>query len=182
MDIDGIDDGLNTTQQDHATGAAIYMLRTTQQHHVELSAMADVKANVLITATSILLSVTIAFSGGEATPRSSVTVLAAFTALALVFAIFAVLPKYRQEVPSERSRFNVLFFGHFATMSVDDYVARIKDITDDYDRIIEATARDIHGIGSYLQAHKYRYLRYAYTSFLFGLVAGGAIEVGTLLL
>lgn len=181
MDIDGIDDGLNTQHQDHATGAAIYMLRTTQQHHVELSAMADTKANVLITATSILLSVTIAFSGGATTPRASVGVLAGFTALALVFAIFAVLPKYRREAPTERSAFNVLFFGHFSSMSVEDYVSEIKDITGDYERIIEATARDIHGIGTYLQTHKYRYLRNAYVSFLFGLVAAGAMEVAGLL-
>lgn len=178
MDIDGVDDGLSTVRQDHATGAAIYMLRTTQQHHVELSAMADVKANVLITATSILLSITIAFSSSQTEVRASVVGLAAFTTLALVFAIFAVLPKYvRERVDtSHGSRFNVLFFGHFASMPVEEYVEEIREITRDYDRIIEATARDIHGIGSYLESHKYRYLRFAYTAFLLGLVVGGGIE------
>ena len=37
-------------------GSLDYLLRTTQQHHVRLSIMADQKANIMIAATSILLT------------------------------------------------------------------------------------------------------------------------------
>jgi len=36
------------------------LLRTVQQHHVQLSVMADIKANILITISSILLTIAVA--------------------------------------------------------------------------------------------------------------------------
>ena len=38
---------------------AIYMVRTMQQHHVQLSIMADQKANMLIGATFVVLTLAI---------------------------------------------------------------------------------------------------------------------------
>jgi len=40
------------------------LLRTAQQHHVSLSLMADTKASILITISSIVLTVALSRSGG----------------------------------------------------------------------------------------------------------------------
>src|SRR5215475_11975506 len=87
-------------------------LRTAQQHHVALSSMADTKANIIITCSSIVLTLT--FSRvNDPELRTSVITLGAFTLLALLLAILAVLPKYRplklqdQKIPPG---FNLLFF------------------------------------------------------------------------
>ncbi|MGH8121896.1 MAG: hypothetical protein ACREPT_03910, partial [Rudaea sp.] len=70
------------------------MLRTAQQHHVALSAMADTKANIVITVSSIVLSLTLGRMGDNDL-RLPVLTLSVFTLFALLLAILAVLPKYR---------------------------------------------------------------------------------------
>ena len=49
---------------------AVYMLRNVQQHHVQLSAMADLKASIVITAASIVLSIAVGFSVEEVRPST----------------------------------------------------------------------------------------------------------------
>jgi hypothetical protein len=96
------------------------MLRTTQQHHVALSTMADTKANIIITVSSIVLTLSM---GRLDQPelRASVLTLTVFTLLALLLAILAVLPKYRPlrltttELPPN---FNLLFLTGFVLSCV----------------------------------------------------------------
>lgn len=159
--------------------AAIYMLRTTQQHHVQLSAMADLKANILITASSILLSVTIALSPTEGF-RASLALLATGVLVGLFFAVLAVVPKFGRPKHGDR-QMNLLFFGSFAHISEDEFTAALADLSKDPERVFAAQARDIHQLGSYLESSKYRWLRLAYLAFLSGLVGGALLELAQLL-
>lgn len=160
---------------DDAAGltASIYMLRTTHQHHVHLSAMADLKANILITASSILLSVIIALSA-DSRFEASLAVLAGGTVAGLFFAVIAVVPKFRRGTGGE---FNPLFFGSFAHLDVDDYLARMTRLAGDPAAILAAQVRDLHQLGCYLETRKYRWLRVAYGCFLAGLIGGGITEI-----
>lgn len=158
-----------------ALTAAIYMLRTTQQHHVQLSAMADIKANILITAASILLSASIALTSSDGF-RLSLLVLSTGVVLGLFFAVLAVLPKFPR---APRPPGNLLFFGTFAHLDEDEFVEGLVDLTSDRRRVFETQARDIHQLGSYLAASKYRWLRLAYVAFLAGLVGGAVVELAT---
>src|SRR5207342_1091097 len=98
------------------------LLRTTQQHHVQLSVMADTKANILITVSSIVLTLVL---GKMSDPglRAAMMTLAGFVLVALLLAIIAVLPKYRplRLAPDAAlpANFNLLFFGHFAELPRD---------------------------------------------------------------
>ncbi|MGF1668303.1 MAG: Pycsar system effector family protein [Acidimicrobiia bacterium] len=159
--------------------ATIYMLRTTQQHHVQLSAMADIKANILITASSILLSVTIALLPTEGF-RPSLALLATGVLVGLFFAVLAVVPKFGRPKPADH-RMNLLSFGSFAHIPEDDFIAALTELSKDADRVFAAQARDIHQLGSYLESSKYRWLRLAYLAFLAGLVGGGIVELAQLL-
>ncbi len=159
------------------------ILRTTQQHHVALSSMADTKANIIITVSSIVL--TLIFGKlDQPELRTVVLVLTVFTLLALLLAILAVLPKYRPlkltstELPKN---FNLLFFGHFAELSRDRYLAEIARTLAPGGTIYEAMANDIFSLGYYLAHHKYRYLRLSYLSFLTGFILASAIELWRLL-
>src|SRR5215467_15389346 len=91
------------------TGDAI--LRTAQQHHVALSSMADTKANIIITVSSIVLTLSLGRIG-DPELRPAVQTLAAFTLISLFFAILAVLPKHRSLRVAEGAAppdFNLLF-------------------------------------------------------------------------
>jgi len=161
---------------------AVYMLRNVQQHHVQLSAMADLKASIVITAASIVLSIAVGFSVDEVRP--SLLVLSGFMAVALVLAILAALPKVRpkhhigEELPKG---FNLLFFGHFVSLDLDRYVAEMAPLFEDHRALAEAQVKDIYELGVYLERDKYRFLRYAYVVFVAGLLAAGIVEIVSLI-
>ena len=67
------------------------MLRTAQQHHVQLSSLADTKANIIITVSSIVMSLALGRLNDPKLMASAATLLV-FTLLALILAILAVLP------------------------------------------------------------------------------------------
>ena len=123
-------------------------LRTAQQHHVQVSVMADVKANIIITASSIVLT------------------------LALLFAIVAVLPKHRPLAwpagTPKPSGFNLLFFGHFSSLPKQRFLTEMETVMESDAALYRAACEDIYGIGVYLNQYKYRYLRWSYFFFLAG--------------
>jgi hypothetical protein len=148
------------------------ILRTAQQHHVALSSMADTKANIIITVSSIVLTLSLG-RAGDPQLRAAVLILTGFTLLALLLAILAVLPKYRPlrltttELPPH---FNLLFFGHFAELSRERYLAEVAQILKPDGSIYATQAADLYSLGIYLARHKYRYLRFSYLFFLMGFV------------
>ena len=157
--------------------AADVFLRTAQQHHVQVSVMADVKANIVITASSIVL--TLALNRfDDPGYRTSVMVLVPFITLALLFAIIAVLPKHRPvHWPAgapKPSMFNLLFFGHFATLSKERFLVEMEKVMESDAALYRAASEDIYGIGYYLDRYKYRYLRWSYFFFLAGFLLASA--------
>lgn len=154
-----------------------YLLRTSQQQLVQMSAMADMKANILITTAAIILGIAVArFDDPEL--RAALSVLSVFLLLSLVLAVLAVLPKATP--PHDRREFeqdgNILFFGHFTSMPEDEFLMRMSQVIERDETLVQAQLRDIYQSGSYLQAGKFRYLRYAYLAFLSGLLLGGLTQ------
>jgi hypothetical protein len=149
----------------------IYMLRTVQQHQVQLSNLADSKANTLISTSFVVLALVVGQmkASGFSLP---LVIIAATTLLCACFAVLAVLPRGVADRPSPEAReFNPLFFGHFANLELEDFVSRIEAIGTDSRGVHAAMARDIYSIGRLLHDKKYRYLRYSYRIFLTGLLA-----------
>ena len=158
-----------------------FMLGSVQAHHVQLSAMADLKASIVITAASIVLSVAVGFSVEDIRP--SLLVLSGFMAVALVMAVLAALPKVRPKHhigPELPKGFNLLFFGHFVSLSLERYVEEMTPILNDNRKLAEARVKDIYEMGVYLEKDKYRFLRYAFMVFVAGLLTAGLVEVITL--
>jgi hypothetical protein len=155
------------------------ILRTTQQHHVTLSVMADTKANILITVSSIILTLIL---GKMSDPnlRAAMVTLAAFIFAALLLAVITVLPKYRPiRVPpggALPAHFNLLFFGHFSELPRDRFLLEIADTIMPDGSVYEAMARDIYGMGYYLAHYKYRFLRLSYLFFLGGFFFAALVE------
>lgn len=148
------------------------LLRTMQQHHVQLSTMADTKANIIITMSSIVLTLVLGRLSDPMLRSASIT-LAAFTMLALVLAVLAVLPKYRPLKLREGTippQFNLMFFGHFAELPRERFLSEIASALKSDGSVYETMARDTYALGYYLAHHKYRYLRLSYLFFLGGFV------------
>src|SRR5688572_27248434 len=79
-----------------ASNSAIYLLRTTQQHHVQLSAMADQKASILMGAAFVVLTILVGQmeNGGLSV---AVVTLSVFSLLSALFAVLAVIPRIHRE-------------------------------------------------------------------------------------
>ncbi|MBI2396955.1 MAG: hypothetical protein HYV17_04105 [Xanthomonadales bacterium] len=160
------------------------ILRTAQQHHVQMSVMADTKANIIITVSSIVLTMALGRSRDELHGASAL-VLAVFTMLALILAILAVLPKFKavrvsgETLPAE---FNLLFFGHFAQLSRERFLAEMEKALAADGSVYRSMANDLYGLGYYLAHYKYPYLRWAYIFLLSGFVAAALTEAAMLLI
>lgn len=157
------------------------LLRTAQQHHVQLSVMADTKANIVITVSSIVLTLSLGRLN-DPSLHHAMAVLAVFTLLALFLAVLAVLPKYRPlRLPSPDAplppQFNLLFFGHFAELTKDRFLDEVERALQPDGSVYRTMAIDIHSLGAYLAHYKYRYLRGAYLSFLCGFVGACGVQL-----
>ena len=162
------------------------LLRTAQQHHVALSSMADLKGNILITISSIVLTISLG-SLHDPERRGAMLVLTCFTLVSLLLAILAVLPKYRSIRVGEGplpDNFNLLFFGHFAELSRERFLDEVARVLKPDGSVYACMANDLYSIGWYLAHRKYRFLRYSYLFFLTGfvltcLMQGWRLLVGT---
>lgn len=146
------------------------LLVTAQSGHVALSAMADSKASILLGATFVVFSLTI----GQITSEKatvSLLLLAGFSFLATVFSVLAVRPKLGRPATKIAPGQNVLFFGCFAGIKEEEYIDHIIGVLRSEEAVYRAMARDLYQNGQVLYAKKFRYLSYAYTTFLVGFMA-----------
>ena len=154
------------------------MFRTTSVNHVTLSGMADTKANIMISINTIILSIIVGvlFRKIEEVPQLLIPtlMLVATCLVTIVLAILSTRPNItrgkftREDIKNKQS--NLLFFGNFHNMGLADYEWGMKEMLKDYDFLYGSMIRDIYFLGKVL-ARKYRFLRLAYTVFMFGFVA-----------
>ena len=77
--------------------------------------------------------------------------------------------KGSKEIDRESPLFNPLFFGHFAHLDIDEYKEDYAEILSTDDNVYDSMAGDIYGQGKVLALTKYKYLKWSYTSFLWGM-------------
>ena len=170
--VERLESGADHFRETKARGAVDNLLRTVQQHHVQLSLMADTKASILITVSSIVATISLSRSN-ELSLRPALLTLATACLIALVLAIVAVLPTFKKRKGTR----NLLFFGHFAEMSEEEYMAAIEQITSSDDLVYEAAVRDIYSLGVYLHRKKYRFLRFAYIALIAGFAIATLVQI-----
>jgi len=157
-----------------------HMLRQTRMHHIQLSTMADLKANGLMTIAAVMLT----FSAPLVTRehfRSAVIVLMISCLATIVLAIFTVMPRpplrlrKGEAVDVSQPGFNLLFFGCFARMSYGQFSEAMEEVMNDTSKTYEAQVREIYTLGKFLAEKKFRFLRCAYLTFATGLFISLAV-------
>ncbi|MBL7857607.1 MAG: HD domain-containing protein [Cyclobacteriaceae bacterium] len=153
------------------------MFRTTSTNHVMLSQMVDNKANILITINSIILSIVVSVLIRKLEENSDLivpTILLIVVCLTtIVFAILATRPTVtsgrftREDIKNKQT--NLLFFGNFHAMNIEDYEWSMKEMMKDADYLYGSMIKDIYYLGKVL-GRKYRRIRIAYNIFMFGFV------------
>ncbi|XDD49352.1 Pycsar system effector family protein [Leptospira sp. WS92.C1] len=156
-----------------ARSSVDYLLRTVHQHHVQLSLMADQKANILIAASFVILSLALGFLQ-RGTYITGIVLLMGFIAVAASLAIFAVMPLSK---PDKIKKKNPLFFGDFAGDDEETFFKNMESSLESDSSLYEAISRDIYQLGTTIYFTKYRYIRLSYRFFLTGFFSGGTLIV-----
>ena len=155
------------------------MFRSVYAVQMDLTGLADNKANMMISINGIIMSIIIAAVAPklDANPWLLVptSVLLIGNLVSLVFAVLAARPRISRPVfdssAPRRSEGNLLFFGTFANMREDNYVLAMEELMKDKTLVYESMIRNIYGLGSVLY-RKFVLLRYAYSSFMVALILG----------
>jgi predicted metal-dependent HD superfamily phosphohydrolase len=153
------------------------MFRITSRNHLQLSSMADSKANIMISINTIVISIVLSVAGAriadDPTLLIPVTFLLLVSLVTIVLAVLATRPSVSKGTFTKddimKKKTNLLFFGNFHGMDIDDYQWGVSEMMKDADYLYSSLTRDIFFLGKVL-ARKYQFLRYAYTTFMVGFV------------
>lgn len=153
------------------------MFRSSCRTQLALTALADNKANMLISTNGFILSIVIA--GGSFLFNSNpylllpISVLLISSLLAMFLAIRAARPNINSSLEVSKKDFftgkaNILFFGHFVSLSGEDYLKVVNKIMKDRELTYTHIAQHTHGLGIGL-VKKFKLLQLAYSIFIGGL-------------
>lgn len=150
-----------------------YVLLGLQQEMVQLTGQADLKGSIIITASAIVVSVSVT-QFNDSTLRWSLVTLVLFVLLALLSSVIAVFPKFKihPELGDALPRgFNPFFFGHFSQIPKAHHTEIMAQVLRDDGTTYRKVVEDIYDQGVYLLRNKYRFLRFSYACFLIGFIA-----------
>jgi predicted metal-dependent HD superfamily phosphohydrolase len=153
------------------------VFRLASRNHIRLSGIADNKANTLISVNAIIISIVLSVLIDKlelSTHLTIPTIIILITCiLTIVLAILATKPKVTQGNISkediENRQGNLLFFGNFFRMSLDEYEWGMNELMGDREYLYHNLIQDLYFLGLVLEK-KYKYLRWAYNVFLYGLI------------
>ncbi|NND73348.1 MAG: hypothetical protein HKN43_17365 [Rhodothermales bacterium] len=160
------------------------LIRSTYRTQVDLTSVADGKANIMISINGIILSVILATILPQIADQSWTVIPTAIlifsSVITLVLAVLAAIPRVtRRKVSLEQIRRNkesILFFGHFAHLSRGEFEQGLRDVLFDREMVYGNLIRDIYNAGVVLEK-KFRLLRLSYIAFITGIVVSLAAYV-----
>ena len=163
--------------------------RTNYRTHINLSAIADQKANIMISVNAILISVVISVVSYRNMTETNPAVLMPVviflvTGLAsLIFAVLAARPKVtsiiNDSTPIEDAKKHLVFFGNFVSLNVEKYEELLEEMFQDTELLYGNLSRDLYYLGKVLDK-KYRFLSISYNIFMVGFVATVLTFLGVL--
>lgn len=157
------------------------LFRVAYQHHSKLIQVADYKANMNITLSTMIISGIIAITGygvvaGKIDNFDSplfipIAGIMLSCLISLIFAIQAARPKLimsaNLEDPSQKS--SLLFFGVIAGYTQQAYLEKMKALLASENEVYEHMTIDLHNQGKILK-RKFNLLLYSYQVLMFGFI------------
>ncbi|SHM83794.1 Pycsar system effector family protein [Polaribacter sp. KT 15] len=155
------------------------MFRVALRNHITLSDIADTKANILLSVNAIIVSLALSSLLPKLdNPSNShllipTIIFIAFTVVSIVLSIIATRPNVtegkftKQDVANKKV--NLLFFGNFHQMKLDDFEWGISEMMTDRDYLYGSLTKDLYFLGLVLN-RKYKILRLTYTVFMVGII------------
>lgn len=161
------------------------MFRVTFQNHIELTALADNKANTLININGIIISLVIALVSPRIATNSWMMIPALLLTtgcmVSLGYAIFASRPRILATLISKemvlKNEAEILFFGNFVNMSIAEFQDTMNELLANRNLLYDNMTRNLYFMGKVLEK-KYRLLKYSYTIFFMTLAMAVVFFIG----
>ena len=155
------------------------MFRVALRNHMTLSDIADTKANILLSVNAIIVSLALSNLLPKLDNPSNAhlfvptIIFIAFTVASIVLSILATRPnvtegKFTKEDVANK-KVNLLFFGNFHQMKLEDFEWGITEMMQDRDYLYSSLTKDLYFLGLVLN-RKYKILRITYTVFMVGII------------
>jgi predicted metal-dependent HD superfamily phosphohydrolase len=159
------------------------MFRVTLKNHMHLSNIADTKANILLSVNAIIVSLVLANLIPKLDNPSNTyliyptLIFVLFTTVAIILSVLATRPnvtrgKFTKE-DVENKKVNLLFFGNFHKMKLQDFEWAMNEMMQDKDYLYSSMTKDLYFLGKVLD-RKYKILRITYTIFIIGIIVSVA--------
>jgi hypothetical protein len=155
------------------------MFRVALRNHMTLSNIADTKANILLSVNAIIVSLALSNLLPKLDNPSNAHLLiptiifVIFTVASIILSILATRPnvtegKFSKEDVANK-KVNLLFFGNFHQMQLEDFEWGISEMMTDRDYLYGSLTKDLYFLGLVLN-RKYKILRITYTVFMIGII------------
>jgi predicted metal-dependent HD superfamily phosphohydrolase len=155
------------------------MFRVTLRNHITLSDIADTKANILLSVNAIIVSVALSNLLPKLDNPSNAhliiptIIFILFTIASMILSVFATRPnvtsgKFTEE-DVKNKKVNLLFFGNFHKMKLDEFEWAMGEMMQDRDYLYSSMKKDLYFLGLVLNK-KYKLLRTTYTVFMIGII------------
>ena len=155
------------------------MFRVALKNHMTLSNIADTKANILLSVNAIIISLALSNLLPKLDNPSNSYLIAPtvifiiFTVASIILSILATRPnvtqgKFTKEDVANK-KVNLLFFGNFHQMKLNDFEWGITEMMQDRDYLYGSLTKDLYFLGLVLN-RKYKILRLTYTVFMIGIL------------
>ncbi|WP_010180816.1 Pycsar system effector family protein [Aquimarina agarilytica] len=155
------------------------MFRVTLRNHISLSDIADTKANILLSVNAIIVSLVLANLLPKLDNPSNTyliyptVIFVIFTIITMILSVLATRPNVtsgqfnKEDVKNKKV--NLLFFGNFHKMKLDEFEWAMNELMHDKDYLYGSMTKDLYFLGKVLD-RKYKILRITYTFFIIGIV------------
>jgi hypothetical protein len=160
------------------------MFRSIYRNHISLSAIADRKANMMISINTIVMSVIISFVGSGFIISANtqfqhykfaipIGILLLTCLISVVFSIMSARPNVTNKDASmekiREKKSSLLFFGNFTSLKLETFVEELNNLMKAKDLLYDNMSIDIYHLGVVLK-RKYQLLRVSYTIFMIGFI------------
>ena len=138
-------------------------LRANLTKHMTLNQMADNKASMIITAASLVITITLTQFDHLHLP--TILLLVGAGLAAVIFSILAVIPPLHIS-----DHTNLFYFRSFCDLSEDEFKSRFIDTITDKSKLYDAYLHEIYYLGKHRLTRKYGLVRNGLWALLFGLL------------
>jgi len=156
--------------------SAQIIFKTALRNHIDLTSIADNKANIILSINAIIITIAIplfsTYVAGNSHLIIPAVLLVITSLLCIIYGALVTRPikmaGFTDLSKLKAGRSNLFFFGNFYNMEIDDYRKGVQEIIND-ERLLDNTiTTDLYYLGQAL-GKKYELLRKCYSFFMVGM-------------